>query len=177
MQDPFYMFSPFLPLPCSCISVLAYFPSSQITVHYLESSFLRAGFPFGEHVCHVLCSHPYCILSRLLLTVKYWAGLVQGRGNLSGPVAGLFLLCATWLGPWNGRCRTMPGVPVLSPSRPGSVTVTCAEAGFLLFFQGLWQLLQLWGGSQAFPPTPAFKGDPSSTSQQCGSCLLWMSPV
>jgi hypothetical protein len=41
---------------------------------------------------------------------------------------------------------------------PGSATVTHVGAGFMLLFRGLWQLLQLWGGSFVFPPTLTFKG-------------------
>lgn len=48
--------------------------------------------------------------------------------------------------------------PVLRLSMPGSGTVTRVGAGFMLLFQGLWQLLQLWGGSFVFPPTLTFKG-------------------
>lgn len=50
MQDPFYMISPSLLPPRSCTSMLAYFPSSQIMVHYLESSFLVS---FWGAVCQL----------------------------------------------------------------------------------------------------------------------------
>lgn len=102
------------------------------------------------------------------------------RKSSWGLMAGLSLL---WPDSGLGRGGTEPcqklslRAPVLRPSGPGSATVTCVGAGFMLLFQGLWQLLQLWGGSLLFPPTPAFKGSSSLTSQQLCSSLLWMSIV
>lgn len=73
------------------------------------------------------------------------------------PVADLSLLA--WPDPGLGgghtrRCQELSlRAPVLRTRMLGSVTVTCVGAGFVLLFQGLWQLLQLWGGSLDFPPT------------------------
>lgn len=41
--------------------------------------------------------------------------------------------------------------PVLRPSRPGSVTMTCVGAGHVLLYQKLWQLLQLWKWLPSLP--------------------------
>lgn len=142
-------------LVCSRVSVFAYFPSPPLMVRELESSSLSRVSFWGE-------TRPLCLpCSTKLYTScrKQESGSRQARG---------------WSGPGQKKALKVPGAdclsarpdpglrgghtPVLRPSVPGSVTVACVGAGFMLLFWGLWQLLQLWGGSLVFPPTPTFKG-------------------
>lgn len=129
--------------------------------------------------CHVVCSCTHYIINRHLVAIRSRDGLDQDRGTLSGSGGRPVPLCLTDSG-LGGRHTGLPGAflraPVLRPSTPGSVTVTHVGAGFMLLFRGLWQLLQLWGGSFVFPPTlTSIQRVLISTSPQFSSSLFWKS--
>lgn len=74
---------------------------------------------------------------------------------------------SAWLYSELGRGGTEPcqvlslKAPVLRPSQPGSVTVTCVGAGHELLYQKLWQLLQLWGWLPSLPTHTDLQKDSS----------------
>lgn len=126
-------------------------------VHGLESS-SRSSVSFGgwwgekraSCACHAVCSCKHYVVNRRLVAMRSRAGLDQARGRLSGSSGRPVLLCLPdpVLGRgYAGLSGAFLSVPVLRPSTPGSATVTHVGAGFMLLLRGLWQLLQLWGGS------------------------------
>lgn len=136
--------------------------------HLLRSGFmvqkahLLAAFPFGEKqascACCVVCSCTHGTGNRRLVA----SGSGPGRRKaLRAPRQTCSSLPA-WSRAWRRTHSTVRsslwGLLFLDLVRLGSATVTCVGAGFMLLFQGLWQILQLWGGSWVFPPTLTFKG-------------------
>lgn len=144
------------------------------------------GFPLGSnragHVCYIVCIHPYYYTQLPLLAVRFRVGLALGRGKSQGWAAGLPTLAA-WPDSGLGRGGTEPcqelslRAPVLRPSRPGSVTVTCVGAGHVLPYQKLWQLLQSWGWLPSLPTHTDLQGSSSFASHWLSSAHPLMSIV
>lgn len=165
------MFSLSISFTCSCTSVLAYFPSFQVIVHGPESSSQSWSNPVGG-VCHIVCSHPCYIPNS-----EVQGGSGPGQRNAC---KAKWQACpgSAWSDSGLGRggrelCQELSlRAPVLRPGRPGSVTVTCAGAGHVLLYQGLWQLLQLWGWLPSLPTHASFTGGSSLTSHELSNSLL-----
>lgn len=152
------------PLPSS--SSFAHTHMCLLIFHLLRSWFtvqethLRVGFSHGEQSSWPCL--PYCVQPSMLHTEQAsLSSEFQGKSG-SGQRQALRAeqqACpgSAWLYSELGRGGTEPcqelflKAPVLRPSRPGSVTVTCVGAGHGLLYQKLWQLLQLWGWLPSLP--------------------------
>ena len=153
------------------------------TCAYLFSAFLdqsweaqlHVGVPLGEPLSG-LCL-PYCLWPSTPLTEPNSLS-TRDRGNLDQggkkvPRA-KWQACfsSAWPDSWLGSGATelgqelSPWAPAVRPGRHGSVTVVCVGQDVCSVSRDFWQLLQLWGGSLVFPPTPSFKGGSSLTSHK-----------